>query len=95
MNRKGIILFVMAASLLLASAALAAGSYSIPSWILSGGGGSATVGNTTLDYTVGQWIAGAQVSGDIELGSGFWFGREPYSPTTYKVFLPVVLKNIP
>jgi hypothetical protein len=94
MSKKWMILFVIASSgLLLAGAALAADGPSIPSWILCSGGGSATVGNRTMDYTVGQWIAGGQTSGDTQLGSGFWFGRGCCSPSVYKLFLPLLRKG--
>jgi hypothetical protein len=93
MRKKWMILVVLASSLLLASAALAAQAPSIPSWILSNGGGSATAGTMTLDYTVGQWVAGGQTNGDTQLGSGFWFGRECCSPPVYGVFLPLVQKG--
>ena len=94
MSKKWLILLCLVSSgLLLSGAALAADGHSIPSWILCNGGGSTTVGNTTLDYTVGQWVAGGQSNGDIQLGSGFWFGRGCCSPPVYKVYLSLLRKG--
>ena len=48
MTKKWIVLGVLAVSLLLSSVALANGAPSVNWWVIGGGGGSATVGNTSL-----------------------------------------------
>ena len=91
-RKKWIVLGALAFSLLFASVALAVGSPSIPWWVIGGGGGSTTVGSTSLDSTMGQWVVGSDRSDDLQLGPGFWGGGWDES---YRVFLPVVLRDYP
>lgn len=81
-------------SLLLASVALAAGSPGIDWWVIGSGGGSTTVGGTSMDSTIGQWVVGSDESGSLQLGSGFWGGGWDEGES-YVTYLPVVLRNLP
>jgi hypothetical protein len=92
MRKKSILLAALALSLLCAGVALAAGSPSIDWWVIGSGGGSTTVGNTSLDSTIGQWLVGSDESGNLQLGPGFWGGGWDKG---YRVFLPVVWRGVP
>jgi hypothetical protein len=80
MSKKWIILIVLALSLLLTVSVLAADT--VERWVLGGGGGRLEQGNTTLEFTVGQWVAGSSTNGSTQLDSGFWFERACYSLST-------------
>jgi hypothetical protein len=90
--RKWMILGVLFVSLLLVGTALAQGS--MDWWVIGAGGGSGTVGDTSLDGTIGQWAVGSGTSGTTQLGSGFWGGGGAEGPVG-GVFLPVLLRQYP
>jgi hypothetical protein len=71
---------------------------SIDWWVIGGGGGSNTVGNISLDGTVGQWAVGSGTSGTTQLGSGFWGGGSAEGPPeapANQIFLPAILRHHP
>ena len=90
MTKKWIVLGVLAVSLLLSSVAVANGALSVNWWVIGGGGGSATVGNTSLSGVIGQWMVGSHTVGTTQLGSGFWGGG---AIGESKVFLPLAIRE--
>jgi hypothetical protein len=96
MKRKGTILGVLVASVLLAGMAVAApNSHSIDWWVMAGGGGSGPSGSTFLNGTIGQWLVGSGTSGGSQLGSGFWGGGELAYSQGYLLYLPLLLRGTP
>ena len=94
-TKKWMLLGALVVSLLLVRTALAQAP-SISWWVIGGGGGSNTVGNISLDGTVGQWAVGSGTSGSTHLGSGFWGGGSAAgAPDQYPIFLPVILRQYP
>jgi len=93
MNRKHSFMTLLMTTLLVAaslgSVALANGTLTIDRWVIGGGGGHSEAGSYVLDATVGQAIAGVTSYAPYELCSGFWCGMG-----RYKVFLPLVLRNL-
>jgi hypothetical protein len=59
-------------------------------WNVIGGGGHLGQGNLSLDYTIGQPVAGQLDNGDVALCVGFWCG---VSVASY-IYLPLVLRNV-
>jgi hypothetical protein len=92
-TKKWMILGVLLVSLLFAGTALAQPP-SIGWWVISGGGGSGTAGDTSLDGTIGQWAVGSGTSGTTQVGSGFWGGGNAEGPLE-GIFLPVLLRQYP
>jgi hypothetical protein len=89
-KKKWIILGALAvSSLLFVGVTLANGTPSIDWWGIGGGGGSGTVGSTSLGGTIGQWVVGSDTTGTTQLCSGFWCG----AVGEYRVFLPLVLRQ--
>ena len=77
--------------LLLVSIALAApNAHSVDWWVIASGGGRSTVGSTSLDNTIGQWVVGSDESGGLQLSPGFWGGGWDES---HVLFLPLVMEN--
>jgi len=75
--------------------ALAQGGYKLSRGTVAGGGTSASTGGSySLGGSIGQLDAGAMSGGDYTLDGGFWGGGgvQPSSPT-YRVYLPITLKN--
>ena len=96
MRKRRIIPGALVLSLLLASVALAAGSPSIGWWVIGGGGVNTTVGSTSLDSTLGQWVVGSDESGNLQLGSGFWGGGwDEGEIESYVIYLSLVLRDFP
>ena len=61
---------------------------SVIDWfVVSGGGGTASGGNVTLDSTVGQPIAGVSTGGNVSLGAGYWYAQE-----LVNLYLPIVVR---
>ena len=74
--------------LLLTGIASAQATVDISRWLIGGGGGLSTGGDTiSLRSTMGEPIAGVASSGDCAVGGGFWNGSNSGSS-----FLPVVLR---
>lgn len=73
MTKKWRLLVGLIVSLLFVGTALAL-SASIDWWAISGGGGSASSGGTSLDSKIGQWVAGSGASGNTQLDVGFLAG---------------------
>lgn len=85
---------VLIAGLLVAAGRAVAGAqapadFAISWWVVAGGGGPATSGNTADNATVGQPIAGESAGGNITLGAGYWYGTQ----SSYTVCLPAVVDN--
>ena len=81
-------------AMLLVSVALAAGSPRIDRWLIGGGGGSTTLGDKSMDSTLGQWVVGSDKSGSLQLASGFWGGGWDEAER-YVTYLPVALRDFP
>ena len=85
---------LLAVGLLLVGAALAAG-YELQRHVVGGGGGRSTAGSMVLNATIGETLAGGEMSsagGDLQLASGFWGGG--VSPEEEGgVFLPLLFEN--
>lgn len=64
-------------------------SYELPWYVWGAGGGSSDSANYHLDQTRGQTFVGYTVSSNYQLGVGYWYGASK----SYRVFLPIVLKN--
>jgi hypothetical protein len=91
-TKKSAILAALVVSLVFAGVAWANGIPNIDRWVISGGGGRATVGSISLDDTIGQWVVGSAKSGSLRLSPGFWGGGWDGS---YAIYLPVVLGSFP
>jgi hypothetical protein len=79
---------VLACSLVLAGAALAANGFAIPRSVIGGGGQQVTGSGYVLNGTVGEPIASDLTVGTTYgLSSGFWW------PPRFEVYLPLVLKD--
>jgi hypothetical protein len=95
MRKKRVILGTLIASLSLVGTTLARPqTHTINWWIIGGGGGSKTSGDTSLGGTVGQWAVGSDTSGGTHLASGFWGGGTADSGEE-RIFLPLVLCQCP
>lgn len=95
MYKRWMIPGMLTASVLLVGLALAAPTATdIEWWVISGGGGSHTVGNISLSATIGQWSVGSGTSGSTQLGSGFWGGGGAEGPPQ-PIFLPLILRQVP
>ena len=79
---------ILLLSLLAAGAAIAAGGPEVTWYVLGGGGGGGgcSAGQTCLQGTFGQPVAGYASSGDVSVGSGFWYGISQ----EMRVYLPFV-----
>ncbi|MDY6877991.1 MAG: hypothetical protein SWK90_17550 [Chloroflexota bacterium] len=94
MKKNWMILGALIVILPFAGVALASGTPSIDWWVIGSGGESTTVGSTSLNSTIGQWMVGSDTVGDIQLGSGFWGGGGPAGAVgEYRIFLPLVLRE--
>lgn len=92
--KRTAILPTMLAFLLLASVALANGSYDIPWWIIGAGGGPVAGGGYTLNTSGGQAAVGTASGGGYELCAGYWCGAAgPIPPPAHRIYLPMGLKS--
>ena len=91
MSKKLVAAGLLVMSLLFVGMVQAQDTPSLEWWVIGSGGGSATVGNTTLDSTIGQWVAGSNTAGSTELGSGFWGGGD--SGGSYTIYLPILFRD--
>jgi len=92
--KRTAILPIMAALLLLASVALANGSYDMPWWVIGAGGGPVTGGGYTLNATSGQAAVGTASGGGYELCAGYGCGATaPIPPPAHQIYLPMGLKS--
>jgi hypothetical protein len=81
-----LILFVAGASW-----ATGAADYALDWHVMSGGGAPvASSGDVTLNGTLGQTAIGPSLSGDYDLGAGFWYGALERGAYCY---LPLILKR--
>ena len=96
MKKKWVILGTLIVSLFLVGTALARPqAHTINWWVIGGGGGSGTAGDTALDGTVGQWAVSSGTEGNRHLASGFWGGGDAAGPADEEVFLPLALRQHP
>jgi hypothetical protein len=90
MRRAGILLAL--GLLLLSSAALAQGGYTLVRWTVDGGGGTSGGGGYTLGTTIGQPDPGWLAEGGYTLAGGFWGGGAA-TPPEYVIYLPLVMRS--
>jgi hypothetical protein len=92
-RRKSLVLpAALLATLFLTSLALASGSYSINWYVIAGGRGPISAGGYTINSTIGQPVVGVAKDTGYELCSGFWCSE--LAAVEYRIYLPVVLKNV-
>ena len=91
------LLLLVAACLLLAGSALAAGPPTVDWHTLSSGGGRATEGAYTLDYSLGQPVTGPASHTGTALCAGFWcaMASGPLPVPAEGIYLPIVLRYEP
>jgi hypothetical protein len=92
-KRKLAVLVAVLFGSLVLTGAIRAATFQTPvvGWdVMSGGGGHLEQGDLSLDYTIGQPVAGQLGSGDVALCVGFWCG---VSVENY-IYLPLVLRNV-
>ncbi len=71
------VLLVSSAVLLFLGTGILAASPTDISWdVIGGGGGRGSVGAVAIADTVGQAVIGPAQSGEVAIGSGFWYGVE-------------------
>jgi hypothetical protein len=92
------VLPVFIITLLAGGVALAQGGYTLGRGPVAGGGYIVSTGPPySLGGTIGQPDAGSMsgsgAGGDFTLGGGFWGGGA--SSSTYRIYLPLILKNYP
>ena len=86
------ILLCGAAAVLTAGLVVAAGTPTVD-WRIIGGGGDHVEGDDySLDYTMGQPVAGTVGGGGSELCAGFWCLVQG-APPVYGIYLPVVVRK--
>ena len=86
------LLAVLALLLVLGGLALAGGGGPSLDWyVIGSGGGPVASGQTHLDATVGQPVAGTTSGDGYTLCSGYWCG----AVGTYYIYLPLVIKGAP
>ena len=74
---------------------LAQGGYELSWWTVDGGGQMYSIGGGyELGGTIGQPDAGVLTGGGYTLGGGFWRGGTVVG-NTYRVYLPLVLRQAP
>ncbi len=88
-TKKYLIAGILCASLTLVSVALAASSPDLTRWVIGGGGGYLSSGNTALSGTIGQPVVGVSSNADITLSHGFWFSPAAENVTCI-IYLPLV-----
>jgi hypothetical protein len=91
LRQAGKALLPLAVLLLLASVALAQGSYDLSWWTMDGGGYTFSEGGSyTLGGTIGQPDAGVLASDDYTLVGGFWGGA---AAREGEIYLPIIMRN--
>jgi hypothetical protein len=74
---------------------LAQGGYELSWWTVDGGGHTyGAGGGYEIGGTIGQPDAGELAGGSYTLGGGFWRGGAVVG-NTYRVYLPLVLRQAP
>lgn len=91
LKRTIVLIAVVAAMLVLASAALAqsGGTFNLTWNTIDGGGGRVTSASYSMEGSIGQPDAGQIASGSYSLMSGFQIQT---AAASYDVYLPVILK---
>ena len=85
-----IVLLLVAASGILAVRASPL-AFDLDWHVIGGGGGSSTVGIYTLDYTMGQPVAGVILAGPYDLCAGFWC--LDWAMEMHYIHLPLVMRG--
>jgi hypothetical protein len=67
--------------------------YAIDWQVLSGGGAPASIGNVSLNGSLGQTAIGPSASTSYNLDAGYWFERVAAIPGSRQFYLPLVVKN--
>ncbi len=75
--------------LLLSGTALAATGFSLPRWVIPGGGSTSTGSGYSLTGAISQPLAGELSGGNYHLSAGFWVGG---THTSNLLYLPVVIR---
>lgn len=84
------VLLVSSAVLLFLGTGILAASQTDISWdVIGGGGGRGSVGAVAIADTVGQAVIGPAQSGEVAIGSGFWYGVEG-TPTSVPTDTPTL-----
>ena len=86
-----IFLIVCILVVLVGGVALAASGFSLPRWVIPGGGGSSTGDDYNLSGSIGQPAAGTLSGGAYVLNGGFWAGGVP-PLLEQTIYLPVVIR---
>ena len=84
-------LIVCTLAVLVGGAALAASGFSLPRWVIPGGGGSSAGDSYDLSGSIGQPAAGTLSGGTYVLNGGFWAGGAP-PVLEHPIYLPVVIR---
>jgi len=75
------------------AAALAGSSYTVPSSVVSGGGGTSSGGSYALTAAIGQAVVGTSSGGAYRLTAGFPPGSLG-GPLLRRIYLPVIAKGV-
>ena len=80
--------------LLLASVALARGTWSVYRWVVGGGAVHAEKGDYVVNGTFGEPVAGALGKGPYVLCAGYWCGPGMVIPPAgFRIYLPLVVRK--
>jgi hypothetical protein len=80
--------------LLLASVALAHGTWSVYRWVVGGGQVHAERGDYVVNGTFGEPVAGVVGEGPYVLCAGYWCGPGMlFPPEGFRIYLPVVVRK--
>jgi hypothetical protein len=85
------VLLILIISLLTVGATQAAGTPTLPRWIIGNGGGALTNGSVTLNGTIGQWVVGSHTNNNLQLNHGFWFSTLSFAANNF-VYLPSIIR---
>jgi hypothetical protein len=86
-----ILLIVCTVIVLVSGIALAASGFSLPRWVIPGGGASSAGDAYDLSGSIGQPAAGTLSGGAYILNGGFWAGGVP-PLLEQTIYLPVVIR---
>jgi hypothetical protein len=91
-KRSLLILTIGLLFLLTAGAALALSTPTVEWWVFGSGGRTSSVGNITLNDTIGQPVIGPSSSGgDVSLESGYWVSGMVTEQESL-IYLPLVFR---
>jgi len=90
-KRAFLILTIGMLFLLTAGVALALSTHTIDWWVFSGGGGTSSGGDITLNDTIGQPVIGSSSGEGVNLEAGYWVSGIVTEPESL-IYLPLVLR---